>query len=181
MAAVDSTSTSRQPKIVSKIFTLPIVSDTCAYGLTTATSLTSPLQPYLPSLASLTPVVETQLSHLLTLGEERLPEVVTSRVRVARDQVTAGVQYLDSTLCSGLDRLVVKVPSLQSPTAVLYSSTREATVSQLTQATTYMASFTIAQLALKVSDAGLETASSLLKQLVPASYTTQCEDRKSVV
>ena len=71
-------------------------------------------------------MVETQLSHLLTLGEERLPEMVTSRVRVARDQVqytihghlqfmrnvlqvAAGVQYLDSTLCSGLDQLVVKV------------------------------------------------------------------------
>jgi len=176
MSDVDSTSTSSQPKIVDKVFTLPIVSDTCAYGLATATSLTSPLQPYLSSsLASLSPMVQTRLSHLLSLGQERLPEVVTSRLLLARNQVTAGVQYLDSTLCSGLDRLVVKVPSLTSPTPALYSSTRVAAVSQLTQATTYLASFTIAQLALKVSDAGLETASNLLKQLVPASYTYQCE------
>ena len=57
-------------------------------GLTTASSLTSPLHPYLPSsLASLTPMVQTKLSHLLTLGEERLPELVTARVLVARDQV----------------------------------------------------------------------------------------------
>ena len=77
-------------------------------------------------------MVETHLSHLLALGEERLPEVVISRVRVARDQVqdtnlgiyttvfnvqvTAGVQYLDSTLCTGLDQLVVKVLYLQSCT-----------------------------------------------------------------
>ena len=66
-------------------------------------------------------------------------------------------------------------------------------MSHLSQATTYLASFTLAQLALKVtflcsysrisahtdpslqaSDSGLETADSLLK-LVPASYSSQCE------
>ena len=44
----------------------------------------------------------------------------------------------------------MQVPSLQSPSPALYSSTREAAVSQLTLATTYLASFTLAQLALKV-------------------------------
>ena len=53
------------------------------------------------------------------------------------------------------------MPSLKSSTPALYSSTREAAVSQLslattylatttTQATTYLASFTLGQLALKV-------------------------------
>ena len=53
------------------------------------------------------------------------------------------------------------MPSLKSPSPALYSSTREAAVSQLTLATTYLAStatlattylasFTLAQLALKV-------------------------------
>ena len=65
---------------------------------------------------------------------------------------------------------------------------------QLTLASTYLASFTLAQLALKVtrpslprslhsslpaplqvSDASLDTADSLLKQVVPSSYTAQCE------
>ena len=59
----------------------------------------------------------------------------------------------------------------------------------LNLATTYLAIFSLAQLAFKVtllcplpallqvSDASLETSSSLLKQLqlVPASYTSQCE------
>ena len=75
-------------------------------------------------------------------------------------------------LCSGLDQIIVKVPSLSSPTQALYNSNREA--AQLTQATTYLASFTLALLALKVSDSGLETAESLLK-LVPSSYSSQCE------
>ena len=43
------------------------------------------------------------------------------------------------------------MPSLKSPTPALYSSTREAAVSKLTLATTYLASFTLAQLALKVT------------------------------
>ena len=61
-------------------------------------------------------------------------------------------------------------------------------MSQLTLASTYLASFTLAQLALKVpplfltsltdvlkvSDSGLETADSLLK-LAPASYSSSCE------
>ena len=83
-----------------------------------------------------------------------------------------------------------QVPALTSPTPALYSSTREAAVSQLTLATTYMASFTLAQLALKVtlssleatrltivfkaSDSGLEITESLLK-LAPASYSSRCE------
>ena len=45
----------------------------------------------------------------------------------------------------------MQVPSLTSPTPALYLTTREAAVSQLTQATTYLASFTLAQLALKVT------------------------------
>ena len=47
--------------------------------------------------------------------------------------------------------IAVQVPSLTSPTPALYSSTREAAVSQLSLATTYLASFTLAQLALKVA------------------------------
>ena len=116
-------------------------------------------------------------------------------------QVTAGVQYLDSSLCSGLDQLVVKVlylysllhvkpgricilsncilqvPALKSPTPALYSSTREAAVSCLTLATTYLASFTLAQIVLKVGStllthlfvAFLSTLSSC--SLCPRSHT----------
>ena len=39
---------------------------------------------------------------------------------------------------------------MKSSTPALYSSTREATVSYLTLATTYLASFTLAQIILKV-------------------------------
>ena len=56
----------------------------------------------------------------------------------------------------------VQVPSLASPTPALYSSTREAAVSQLGLATTYLASFTLAQLALKVTFISLPPPDTLL-------------------
>ena len=50
-----------------------------------------------------------------------------------------------TSLCSGLDQIIVKVPSLTSPTQALYNSTRVAAqLTQLGQATTYLASFTLA-------------------------------------
>ena len=172
MTAVNSTPAFSQPRIVEKAFGLPIVSDAYLYGVVTVSSLTSSLLS--SPLASLPPVVSSQLASLKSLGHERLPEVVFTSLGSARDQAAASVQSLDTTLCSGLDQLVDKVPSLATPSPALYSSTREAAVSHLSQATTYLASFTLAQLALKASDSGLETAESLLK-LVPVSYSSQCE------
>ena len=49
-----------------------------------------------------------------------------------------------------LSNCILQVPSLKSPTPALYSSTREAAMSCITLATTYLASFTLAQLVLKV-------------------------------
>ena len=178
MSAVSSTPVFSQPKVVEKVFSLPIVSDSYSYGVDRVSVLTSSIHPHLaslsPHLSSSLASLSSQLSSLQALGEERLPEVVTSRLHTARDKVTGGVHYIDSTLCQGLDQLLVKVPSLTSPTPTLYLTTREAALAQLTLASTYLASFTLAQLALKVSDSGLETADSLLK-LAPASYSSRTE------
>ena len=166
----------------------------------TVSSLT--LSLLISPLASLLPEVSSQLASLKSLGQDRLPKVVSTRLSSTRDQVrfqlsfsfvtpniwlqvAACVYSLDATLCSGLDQLVDKVlyastpahytvhlytctrftrqqytyilysvlqvPALKTPTPALYNSTRKAAVSQLTQATTYLASFTLAQLALKVT------------------------------
>ena len=91
--------------------------------------VTSLLQPY---LASISPVVASHLAHLKSLGEDRLPEVVSTKLTSAMDQVletglssplalslqaAACVLSLDSTLCSGLDQLLDKVLHLQWPQA----------------------------------------------------------------
>ena len=57
----------------------------------------------------------------------------------------------------------MQVPALTSRTPAL-----------LTKTSTDLASFTIAQLALKGADTNLETAESLQK-LAPASYSSRCE------
>ena len=49
-----------------------------------------------------------------------------------------------------ISNFIFQVPVLTSPTPALYSSTRAAAVSYLTLATTYLASFTLAQIVLKV-------------------------------
>ena len=55
------------------------------------------------------------------------------------------------------------MPALKETTPALYSATKEAAVYYATLVTTYMASFTLAQLVLKANDLGLETADGLLK------------------
>ena len=106
-------------------------------GLDRVSVLTSSLQPHLSSgLASLS----SHYSSLQSLGEERLPELVTARLYTARDQVggrglvsvttyhllqvTGGVHYLDSTLCHGLDQLLVKVSCYLYSTLPIYQSCR---------------------------------------------------------
>ena len=96
-------------------------------GVNTVSSLTSVLHPHLSSLAcpylssslaSLPPLLSSHLSSLQAMGEERLPGLATARRQVDTGkiwsnvctlQVTGGVQYLDSTLCSCLDQLLTKV------------------------------------------------------------------------
>merc|ERR1712126_697638 len=62
-----------------------------------------------------------------------------------------------------MGKLVEKVPTLKQATPALYNSTRESLSSYATLVATYVASFTITQVALKAADIGLETSDGLLK------------------
>merc|ERR1712029_672715 len=79
------------------------------------------------------------------------------------NKVATAAVSLDTSLCSGVDKLVEKVPALKQATPALYNSTRESISSYATLVATYVASFTIAQVALKAADIGLETSDGLLK------------------
>merc|ERR1712029_522661 len=79
------------------------------------------------------------------------------------NKVATAAVSLDTSLCSGVDKLVEKVPALKQATPALYNSTRESISSYATLFATYVASFTIAQVALKAADIGLETSDGLLK------------------
>merc|ERR1711934_862441 len=58
---------------------------------------------------------------------------------------------------------VEKVPALKQATPALYNTTKEGVSSYAYMGATYMASFTFANVLLKASDLGLETADSVLK------------------
>merc|ERR1711973_462945 len=148
-----------KPKIVEKVFDLPVVSDT----YDSLVKLSSPLSPYVEKIGTLaSPVVEQALD--LKAGVSgKIPEVVQIGYTTALDKAVTAVASVDATLCSGVDTLVEKVPALKQSTPVFYKSTRESVGSYATLVATYVASFTIAQVFLKAADLGLETTDGLLK------------------
>merc|ERR1719357_1028789 len=148
-----------KPKVVEKVFGLPVVSDT----YDSLVKLSSPLSPYVEKIGTMaSPVVEQALD--LKAGiEGKIPEVVQTGYTTALNKAVTAVASLDASLCSGVDTLVEKVPALKQSTPVLYNSTRENVGSYASRVATYVASFTIVHIFLKAADLGLETTDGLLK------------------
>ena len=71
-----------------------------------------------------------------------------------------------------ISNCISQVPALTSPTPALYSSTREAAVSYLTLASTYLASFTLAQIVLKVAFTAFFCSSALFIALSSCSCSS---------
>merc|ERR1711973_4026 len=147
-----------KPKIVDKIFDLPVVQDT--YDV--LVRLATPLSSYVEKVGALAFVVDQALDFKAGL-ESKAPEMVKASFNTAVNKVAPVAVSLDTNLCSGVDNLVEKVPALKQATPALYNSTRESISSYATLVATYVASFTIAQVALKAADIGLETSDGLLK------------------
>merc|ERR1719222_1841958 len=145
-----------KPKVVEKVFNLPLVTD--AYD--SLANLSTPMHPYMEKAGSLASPVATTF----TAGMESMtPEVLQTGYNSAKGQVAAAAASVDASLCSGVDSLVDKVPVLKQTTPEFINSTKEGVSSYATLAATYIASFTLAQLFLKASDVCLETADSVLK------------------
>jgi len=147
-----------KPKVVDKIFNLPVVLDT----YDALVRLSSPLSPYVEKVGALAFVVDQALDFKAGL-KSKVPEMVKTGYSTALTKVATVADSLDTSLCSGVDNLVEKVPALKQATPALYNSTRESISSYATLVATYVASFTIAQVALKAADIGLETSDGLLK------------------
>jgi len=148
-----------KPKVVEKVFDLPLVSDTYV----SLVKLSSPLSPYVEKIGTMASMVVDQALELKASLEGKVPEVVQTGYTTALNKAVGAAVTLDATLCSGVDNLVEKVPALKQSTPVLYSSTRESVGSYATLVATYVASFTISQVLLKAADLGLETTDGLLK------------------
>jgi len=147
-----------KPKVVDKIFDLPVVLDT----YDALVRLSTPLSPYVEKVGALAFVMDQALDFKAGL-ESKVPEMVKTGYSTALSKVATVADSLDTSLCSGVDNLVEKVPALKQTTPALYNSTRESISSYATLVATYVASFTIAQVALKAADIGLETSDGLLK------------------
>merc|ERR1712212_1442807 len=102
--------------------------------------------------------------------QDKVPDSVSAKVTDAKGQVSAAVNSVDSSLCSGLDKLVDKVSDLKQETPELYSSTKSSVGSYAFMATTYVASFTLVSYALKFSDFGMDGADRILK-MIPGEKT----------
>jgi len=145
-------------KVVDKIFDLPVVHET----YDALVRLSTPLSPYVEKVGALAFVVDQALDFKAGL-ESKAPEMVKTSYSTALNKVATAAVSLDTSLCFGVDKLVEKVPALKQTTPALYNSTRESISSYATLVATYVASFTIAQVALKAADIGLETSDGLLK------------------
>jgi len=148
-----------KPKVVEKVFDLPVVSDT----YDSLVKLSSPLSPYVEKIGTLaSPVVDQALEFRARI-EDKVPEGIQTGYTTTLNKVVTAAVSLDATLCLGVDTLVEKVPALKLATPTLYNSTRESVGSYATLVATYVASFTIAQVFLKAADLGLENTEGLLK------------------
>ena len=146
--------------LMDKMFELPLVNDT--YDSLTKVPV-SYLQPYMEVASVLaSPAVERALS-LKADVETKVPTVIKTRYNTTKDQVASVATSVDAALCSGVDHIVEKVPALKQATPDLYNTTVEGVGNCATTASTYLASFNIAHIVLKASDAGLGTADSMLK------------------
>merc|ERR1712162_5519 len=135
-------------KVVDKAFELPLV--TSAY--TEITSLASPLAPYVENtVTTITPMVEAGYTVIKT----KVEGMVMPHLPVA-------VEKADSLACGGVDQLVEKVPALKEATPELVKNTKATLATYFTSATSFLASFSLAQVALKVVDTGLEVVEQVI-------------------
>merc|ERR1712037_484721 len=145
-----------KPKVVEKVFNLPLVTDT----YDSLAELSTPLHPYMEKAGSIaSPVAFTVKAGI----ESMTPDMIQTGYNSAKGQDVAAAASVDASLCSGVDGLEDKVPALKQATPALFTSIKEGVSSYASLAATYVASFTLAHVFLKASDAGLETADSVLK------------------
>ena len=128
-----------KPKVVKKVFNLPLVTDT----YDSLAKFSSPLHPYMEKAGSIaSPVVDRAFTFKAGI-ESMTPEMIQTGYNSAKGQVcslflllfatndgnvslqvVAVAASVDASLCSGVDSLVDKVPALKQATPALYNSTK---------------------------------------------------------
>jgi len=152
-------------KVVDKAMELPFVNS--AYN-----EVSRIASPYVEStLNKVTPMVEAGYQTIKNQVEEKvvphipdnISESVSTHVSATLETVNAAVEKVDNYACSGIDQLTEKVPQLKDSTPKLIEETKGTVSSYITTATDYTASYSVAQVALKVVDAGLDVVENVFK------------------
>jgi len=154
-------------RVVNKAMELPLVNS--AYS--EVTRIASPISPYVETtLTKVSPMVEAGYQTIKSQVEEKLvphipsniSESVSKNMSSTLESVSAAVEKADSYACCGIDQLTEKVPQLKDATPKLLEETKDTVSSYITAATDYTASFSLAQVALKVVDAGLTAVEGII-------------------
>merc|ERR1711913_143360 len=157
-------------RVMNKAMELPLVNS--AYS--EVTRIASPITPYVETtLTKVSPMLEAGYQTIKSQVEEKvvphipsnLSESVSKNVSSTLESVSAAVEKADSYACSGIDQLTEKVPQLKDATPKLLEETKENVSSYITAATDYTASFSLAQVALKLVDAGLTAVEGILNKV----------------
>merc|ERR1739847_62587 len=171
-------------QVVDKALQLPVVSDAAKLAgqhlpLHHVQTIKETLQPYGDSLVS-------NVTSLKTRAEQAVPQCCTTvlccaatsaiadkmgaaknftltQLDTAAGQVNSAVGSLDTIACDGLDQLTKKIPALKKVTPELYESTKDSAICYLDFAKEYLASFTVAQLALTLTEQTLFAATEAIK------------------
>merc|ERR1711936_814026 len=157
-------------RVVDKAMELPLVNS--AYS--EVTRITCPITPYVETtLTKVSPMMEAGYQTFKSQVEEKLvphipsnlSESVSKNINSTLESVSAAVEKADSYACSGIDQLTEKVPQRKDATPKLLKETKENVSSYITAATDYTASFSLAQVALKLVDAGLTAVEGILNKV----------------
>merc|ERR1712156_1190587 len=155
-------------KVVEKAFGIPVVNTV----FNEIANIASPVTPYVKcSVTTITPMAEVGLNIIKTKVAENvvphLPEgaAVTAKSTIsgAVAQLTDVVERADDLACGGVDQLLDIVPALKEATPKLIEDTKERSMSYINDTSTFVASFSLAQVALKILDSGLDGVENTFK------------------
>jgi len=165
----------RNLRIVEKVFELPVASSAYSEIVALAASLT----PYVETtITTITPLVEVTLNTIKTNVKENVmplfprgtSEAFQSRLNGAVAHLTMGVESLDDLACVGMEKLVDKVPVLKEETPLLLDNSKVNARAYLKDTSSFVASFSVAQVYLKIIDASFEAVKSQLDLSTEKSF-----------
>ena len=175
----------RNLRVVEKVFELPVASSAYSEIVALAASLT----PYVETtITTITPLVEVTLNtiknnvkeNVMPLFPRGTSEAFQSKLNGAVAHLTVGVESLDDLACVGMEKLVDKVPVLKEETPLFLDNSKvkvllwlctqlslilviQVTASAyLKDTSSFVASFSVAQVYLKIIDASFEAVKSQL-------------------